>query len=230
MIREIFGKKLGMTQIFGSDGALIGVTLIEIEPVCVLEEIKYPTKAVARIGCFKWPENRQKHIKKPVLGYFKKLGVAPYKLIREVAIDKLAVKNQAAAPSDKPVEQKADEQKAGEPKARPEVGIEMFNEGDIVNIHGTTKGRGFAGGIKRHGWHGGPGAHGSMTHRRIGSNGANTDPGRVVRGHHMPGHMGVDYRVVKQLKVVKIDKEKQLLFVAGSTPGFKGSVVAVEKA
>lgn len=232
MIREIFGKKLGMTQVFGSDGSLIGVTLIEIEPVCVLEEIKYQNKEVARIGCFKWPENRQKHIKKPLLGYFKKLGVAPYKLIREVELDKTAVKKDAAAvPVEKPVEQKEGEQKAEQPKtARPEIGIEMFNEGDIVNIHGTTKGRGFAGGIKRHGWHGGPSAHGSMTHRRIGSNGSNTDPGRVVRGHRMPGHMGVDIRVVKQLKVVKIDKEKQLLFIAGSIPGNKGSVVAVEKA
>lgn len=235
MIREIFGKKLGMTQIFDKEGALIGVTLIEIEPVCVLEEIKYPTKEVARIGCFKWPENRQKNIKKPVLGYFKKLGVSPYKLIREVAIDKTAAKKEAAAPVEKAPEQigaepKAGEQKTAEQNTRPQIGIEMFNEGDIVNIHGTTKGRGFAGGIKRHGWHGGPSAHGSMTHRRIGSNGSNTDPGRVVRGHRMPGHMGVDIRVVKQLKVVKIDKEKQLLFIAGSIPGNKGSVVAVEKA
>ncbi|MDD4955621.1 MAG: 50S ribosomal protein L3 [Candidatus Omnitrophica bacterium] len=231
MIREIFGKKLGMTQIFDKDGALIGVTLIEVEPVCVLEEIKYQTKEVARIGCFKWPENRQKFIKKPVLGYFKKLGVSPYKLIREVELDKTAAKKDAAAPAEKSAEQKEGEQKAEQPKAaRPEVGIEMFNEGDIVNVHGTTKGRGFAGGIKRHGWHGGPSAHGSMTHRRIGSNGSNTDPGRVVRGHRMPGHMGVDWRVVKQLKIVKIDKEKQLLFVAGSVPGNKGSVVGVEKA
>ncbi|MCK9573532.1 MAG: 50S ribosomal protein L3 [Candidatus Omnitrophica bacterium] len=219
MIREIFGKKLGMTQVFADDGTLIGVTLIEVEPVCILEEIKYAKGDFARIGCFKWPEHRQKYIKKPVLGYFKKLGVAPYKLIREVAIDKDAKKPQEAAAPE-----------ATEQKARPEVGIEMFNEGEIVNIHGTTKGRGFAGGIKRHGWHGGPSAHGSMTHRRIGSNGANTDPGRVVRGHHMPGHMGVDIRVVKQLKVVKIDKEKQLLFIAGSIPGGKGSIVAVEKA
>ncbi|MCK9616008.1 MAG: 50S ribosomal protein L3 [Candidatus Omnitrophica bacterium] len=227
MIREIFGKKLGMTQIFGSDGALIGVTLIEVEPVCILEEIKYAKGDVARIGCFKWPEHRQKYIKKPVLGYFKKLGVTPYKLIREVAIDK-DVKKPQEAPASASIP--SAEAAATEVKAKPEVGIEMFNEGDIVNIHGITKGRGFAGGIKRHGWHGGPGAHGSMTHRRIGSNGANTDPGRVVRGHHMPGHMGVDIRVVKQLKVVKIDKEKQLLFVAGSIPGGKGSVVAVEKA
>ncbi|MFA5007768.1 MAG: 50S ribosomal protein L3 [Candidatus Omnitrophota bacterium] len=229
MIREIFGKKLGMTQIFSNDGALIGVTVIEIEPVCILEEIEYANRSVARIGCFKWPENRQKYIKKPVLGYFKKLGVSPYKLIREVAIDKTAVKKEEAAPSEKTAEQNAGE-KTAEPKARPQVGIEMFNEGDIINVHGTTKGRGFAGGIKRHGWHGGPSAHGSMTHRRIGSNGSNTDPGRVVRGHRMPGHMGVDWRVVKQLKVVKIDKEKQLLFITGSIPGNKGSVVGVEKA
>lgn len=241
MIREIFGKKLGMTQIFDKEGNLIGVTLIEIEPVCVLEQIKYNNRDVARIGCFKWPENRHKHIKKPLAGYFKKLGVVPYKLIREVAIDKTVAKDLEKNTSDLQ-KNTPDSQKNAlesqenvsknteESKDNMEIGIEMFNEGDVVNIHGTTKGRGFAGGIKRHGWHGGPSSHGSMTHRRIGSNGANTDPGRVVRGHRMPGHMGTDYRVVKQLKVIKIDKDKNLLFVSGSIPGSRGSVVAVEKA
>ncbi len=220
MIREIFGKKLGMTQVFDKEGSLVGVTLVEIEPVCVLEEIKHQNKEMVRIGCFKYPENRQKHVKKPLLGYFKKLGVSPYKLIREVAMDKTAVKEPKENSTENPEEV----------KNKLEIGIEMFNEGDIVNVHGTTKGRGFAGGIKRHGWHGGPSSHGSMTHRRIGSNGANTDPGRVVRGHRMPGHMGTDYRVVKQLKIVKIDKEKKLLFISGSIPGSRGSVIAVEKA
>ncbi len=259
MIREIFGKKLGMTQIFDKEGTLLGVTLIEVEPVCVLEEITYPTKKRAKVGCFKWPENRLNHVKKPLLGYFKKLGVSPYKFIREVAFDGSAFP--AASEAVKPAEEvKPPEEAKSADAAKPaeavksaegaeavkpeqkdskevenasalnrEVGVELFAEGEIVNVHGTTKGRGFAGGIKRHGWHGGPSAHGSMTHRRIGSNGSNTDPGRVVRGHRMPGHMGVDYRVVKNLKVVKIDKEKNLLFIEGSIPGARGSVVSVAK-
>ncbi|MFA6281756.1 MAG: 50S ribosomal protein L3 [Candidatus Omnitrophota bacterium] len=240
MIREIFGKKIGMTQVFDKDGSFLGVTLVEVEPVCVLEEIIYPTKKRARIGCFKWPENRLNHAKKPLLGYFKKLGVSPYKLIREVQFDGSAfpeaapvVAPEAVKPAEGTESTNVENQEIKEaPKAQElkrEVGVELFKEGDIVTIHGTTKGRGFAGGIKRHGWHGGPGGHGSMTHRRIGSNGANTDPGRVVRGHHMPGHMGVDWRVVKNLKIVKIDKEKNLLFIQGSVPGARGSVVSVAK-
>jgi len=240
MIREIFGKKIGMTQVFDKDGAHLGVTLVEVEPVCVLEEVTYPTKKRVKIGCFKWPENRLNHAKKPLLGYFKKLGVSPYKFIREVPFDGSPFPESAPAATPetaKPAEadqavstEHKDSKQAPAPQApKREVGVEMFNEGDIVTIHGTTKGRGFAGGIKRHGWSGGPGGHGSMTHRRIGSNGANTDPGRVVRGHNMPGHMGVDWRVVKNLKVVRIDKEKNLLFIQGSVPGARGSVVSIAK-
>lgn len=239
MIREIFGKKIGMTQIFDKDGTHLGVTLVEVEPVCVLEEITYPTKKRAKVGCFKWPENRLNHVKKPLLGYFKKLGVSPYKFIREVAFDGSAFPVDASVSPEivKPAEgaeavsaENIDSKEVQKPQTlKREVGVELFNEGDIVTIHGTTKGRGFAGGIKRHGWSGGPGGHGSMTHRRIGSNGANTDPGRVVRGHNMPGHMGNVYRVVKNLKVVKIDKEKNLLFIQGSVPGARGSVVSVAK-
>jgi large subunit ribosomal protein L3 len=247
MIREIFGKKIGMTQVFDKEGSLLGVTLVEVEPVCVLEEITYPTKKRAKIGCFKWPENRLSHAKKPLLGYFKKLGVSPYKLIREVAFDgsafpvvaPVAASEEAAKPVEAVklaegaeavnAENKDTKEVEKTPATNREVGVELFSEGEIVNVHGTTKGRGFAGGIKRHGWHGGPSAHGSMTHRRIGSNGANTDPGRVVRGHRMPGHMGDVYRVVKNLKVVKIDKEKNLLFIEGSIPGARGSVVAIAK-
>ncbi|MFA5276485.1 MAG: 50S ribosomal protein L3 [Candidatus Omnitrophota bacterium] len=239
MIREIFGKKIGMTQVWSKDGSLLGVTLVEVEPVCILEEITYPTKKVAKVGCFKWPQNRLSHVKKPLLGYFKKLGVDPYKFIREVAFDGSAfpVEVVSAPAAEKPVEgaeavsaENKDSKEPEKPQTpKREVGVELFSEGEIVTIHGTTKGRGFAGGIKRHGWHGGPSGHGSMTHRRIGSNGANTDPGRVVRGHRMPGHMGDVYRVVKNLKVVKIDKEKNLLFIQGSVPGARGSVVAIAK-
>jgi len=221
MIREIFGKKLGMTQIFDKEGSLCPVTLIEVEPVELLETIDYPKGKAARIACFKCEEKKIDKINKPVLGYFKKLGVSPHKLIREVGLleEKVAPKKTEGDAKEEVPEQK--EQK--------EFGVELFNDGDMVDVKGRTKGRGFAGGVKRHGWHGGPASHGSMTHRRIGSNGANTDPGRVVRGHRMPGHMGNVIRVMKKLKVLKIDKEKNLLFISGSIPGHRGTVVSIKK-
>jgi large subunit ribosomal protein L3 len=222
MIREIFGKKLGMTQVFDKDGVLKGVTLIEIEPACLLEEIACSNRKVARIGTFKWPKAHLNKVKKPILGYFKKLGVDAYKLIKEVSLDP-KVKPQTP-------EQNTTQASQSQTQIKKEFGVEIFAEGELVNVVGTTKGRGFAGGIKRHGWHGGPSSHGSMTHRRIGSSGSNTDPGRVVRGHRMPGHMGNAERKVKRLKILRVDKDKSLIFVEGAVPGYKGSILSVEKA
>jgi large subunit ribosomal protein L3 len=205
MIKEIFGKKLGMTQIFNGEGDLEAVSLVEIEPVCILEKVKYPNKTKVKIGCFKVEEKKVKKVKKSILGYFNKLGVGPYKLIREVEIE--------------------DTNNIEEKK---EVGIEIFNEGDIVDVRGKTKGRGFAGGMKRHNWRGQPASHGSTTHRRIGSAGTTTYPGRILRGHRMPGHMGNVFRTIKNLKILKIDKEKKLLFIKGAIPGARGSVVKIK--
>jgi large subunit ribosomal protein L3 len=214
MLREIFGKKIGMTQIFNGDGNLKGVTLIEIEPVLLLDVVKYAKTIKVRIGCFKIGNNKISKVKKPVLGYFNKLGVSPYRLIREVEAEK---------DSDLSfIEEK-------ESKNR-EVGIEIFKDGEIVDVRAKTKGKGFAGGMRRHGWHGGPRSHGSTTHRRIGSAGASTYPARVIKGHRMPGHMGDVYRTTKNLKIVKIDKDKKLLFIEGSIPGSKGCIVKIRKA
>jgi large subunit ribosomal protein L3 len=204
MIREIFGKKIGMTQVFDGEGNLIGVSLVEVEPACILEKKEYPNKISAKIGCFKVDEKKLNKIKKPVLGYFKKLQVSAYKLIKEVESVK-------------------------EAEAKKEVGLEIFNDGDIVHVRGKIKGRGFQGGVKRHGWHGGPGGHGSMFHRRIGSNGANTDPGRVVRGHRMPGHMGDCFRTTRNVRIIKVDREKNLLFIEGSVPGARGAIINIKK-
>jgi large subunit ribosomal protein L3 len=219
MIREIFGKKLGMTQIFDKEGSLLGTTVVEIEPVCILESFERAGKKIARIGCFQYADKKLNKVKKPAQGYFKKMNTAAYKLIREV---ELATENNPAAekaPNDNNIPQ----------EGRKEFGVDIFNEGDVVRVKGKTKGKGFAGGFKRYGWHGGPSSHGSMTHRRIGSNGSNTDPGRVVRGHHMPGHMGDVWRVMKNLKVLRIDKEKNILFISGSIPGHRGTIISIKK-
>ena len=205
MIREIFGKKIGMTEIFDDKGDLIGVTLVEVEPACILEKIDYPKKTVAKIGCFKLADNRVAKVKKPVAGYFSKLGVSPYKLVREVDVT------------------------GEEIEVKKEIGIEMFNEGDMVDIQGKTKGRGFAGGMKKHGWSGQPGSHGSTTHRRIGSAGASAYPSKIIKGLNMPGHMGNVNRTVKNVKIVKVDAEKQLLFIKGSVSGARGTVLKIKK-
>jgi large subunit ribosomal protein L3 len=218
MIREIFGKKLGMTQIFDKSGNLIAVTLIELEPARILETFQRAGQKFARIGCFKCEEKKTSKIKKPVLGYFKKIGSPAYKLIREVEL----------SPQGKSASEPLAASDSGQ-KTQSDFGVDIFKEGDLVDVKGKTKGRGFAGGFKRYGWHGGPSSHGSMTHRRIGSSGSNTDPGRVVRGHRMPGHMGDAWRVMKKLAVLKIDKEKNILFICGSIPGPRGAVVSLLK-
>ena len=204
MLKEIFARKIGMTQVFDGAGNLIGVTLIEVEPVRVLEKVASRAKLKARIGCFRVKAGRKSKVKKPNLGYFNKLKTEPYKLIKEV-----------------------DAEENLEEKSL--VGIEIFNEGERIDVRAKTKGKGFAGGMRKYGWHGGPKSHGSTTHRRIGSVGACTFPGRIVKGHHMPGHMGNKYSTAKNLKILKVDKEKNILFVKGSIQGSRGNVLKIKK-
>ncbi|UCD15736.1 MAG: 50S ribosomal protein L3 [Candidatus Omnitrophota bacterium] len=226
MIKEIFGKKVGMTQIFSKEGNLIAVTLLEIEPVCVLEQIQYPSKKVAKIGFIKLEGRKAGKLKKPVLGYFNKLGLGPYKFIREVA-----ALQQQKEPSPQPEQEKkeAPSQKEEQVSDKKAIGVEIFKEGEIVDVRAKTKGKGFTGGMKRHGWRGQPRSHGSTTHRRIGSAGASAFPSRIIKGLGMPGHMGNAYRTIKNLEVVKIDKDKNLVFIKGGIPGSRGSIIKVVK-
>ena len=206
MLKETFGKKLGMTQLFDADGVLMSVSLIEVEPVCVLEQVSSSKKAKVKIGCFKTEERNLHRINKPQRDYFKKIGTAVYKMIKEVEVE-----------NGQTIELKK------------EVGIEIFSEGSLIDVRAKSKGKGFQGGMKRYGWRGQPRAHGSTTHRRIGSAGATTFPGRIIKGLHMPGHMGDDYVTVKNLTVVKVDKEKNVLFLKGAVPGAPQGTVLLRK-
>ncbi len=206
MLKEIYGKKIGMTQTFDAEGNLCPVTLLEVEPVYLLKKLDYPGKNKVQVACFKLNDKRSARLKKPLAGYFKKMGVPACKLIREVSA-----------------------QEGVDLKATPQVGADIFKEGDIVDVRSRTKGKGFQGGVRRHGWHGQPRTHGSMTHRRIGSAGASSFPSRIIKGLHMPGHMGNSFRTTKNLKVQKVDKDKNLIFVSGAVPGPKGAVVCVKK-
>lgn len=265
MIREIYGKKIGMTQVFDAEGNQIPVTLVEVEPVYVLEKCEYSTKTRVKIGCFKVEDKKISKIKKPELGYFNKLGVTPYRLVREVAVEKDAEfsftkpdlsketgkqskVNDLAVPKESSADTKSNNSSSeggSQQKSKPEedssadskvesnprqIGVEVFSEGDIVDVRAKTKGKGFTGGMKRHNWSGQPASHGSTTHRRVGSIGASAYPSRVMKGVRMPGHMGNAFRTTKELKVIKVDTEKALLFIKGGVPGARGTIVRIRKA
>ena len=204
MINELYGKKIGMTQIFNEKSELVPVTVIKVGPCVALEEKSYDNKKVVRIGYDQ--SVKEKNQLKPLVGYFKKIG-APY------------------CRKTKEVEKLTDE--------TIEVGktfdASNFAENEIVDIIGTTIGRGFQGGMKRFGWSGQPAAHGHMMHRRPGSIGCRAQPGEVNKGKHMPGHMGDVQATTKNMKVVKIDAENNIIFVKGSCAGHKHAMVIIRK-
>ncbi len=199
MKKAIVGKKLGMTQYFLPDGRLVPVTVIQAGPCTVVQkktEEKDGYEAV-QFGFDTYPENRvEKLVNKPDAGHFKKAGVAPARHLREFRLDD---------------------------SASYEIGqvvkADVFNEGETVDITGITKGRGYTGAIYRWNQHTGPMAHGSKYHRGLGSMSANSDPSRVFKNKHMPGHYGVERVTIQHLAIVKVDAERSLLLVRGSVPG-----------
>lgn len=196
----LLGKKIGMTQVFTEDGKQISVTAIEAGP-CPVLTVK--EKSV-QIG---FEPVKEARAKKPMLGFFKKINISPYKLIKEIQ------------------KEPAKDYKIGE-----ELKVDLFKAGDFVDVTGTSIGKGFQGGMKRWNWKGGPKTHGSMSHRRPGSIGSTTTPGRVWKGHHLPGHMGAARVTVQNLKVVKIDAQNNLLLIKGAIPGHKNGYVIIRRA
>ncbi|MEW6725578.1 MAG: 50S ribosomal protein L3 [Bacillota bacterium] len=205
MAKGILGRKLGMTQLFTPEGLVVPVTLIEAGPCTVVQK-----KTVDRDGYnaiqIGWGEVREKKVTKPVRGHFAKAGVKPKKYLRELRVNDVI------------------EYKIGQ-----EIKCDIFNAGEMVDVTGTSKGRGFAGGIKRHGFHRGPMGHGSKYHRRPGSAAAK-GPARIFKGRKMPGHYGVERVTVQNLEVVKVDPERNLLAVKGAIPGPANGLVFVQKA
>ncbi len=196
----ILGKKIGMTQIFADDGDLVNVTAIEAGP-CPVLAIKEKN---IQLG---FDLAKEKNLKKPISGYFKKLNIAGRKFIREIP------------------KEASREYKVGE-----ELKVDIFAPGDYVDVRGISIGKGFQGGMKRWHWKGGPMTHGSTSRRRVGSIGSTTTPGRVFRGHHMPGHMGAMGVTTQNLKVMKVDLENNILLIKGAVPGFKNGYVIIKKA
>ena len=206
MKKAIIGKKVGMTQIFDEKGLVIPVTVIEAGPCNVVQIKTVETDGydAVQLG---FGEVKERKVNKPDMGHFKKANVSAQKHLREFrSLDVTTV------------------------KVGDEVKADVFVAGDKVDIQGTTKGKGFQGVIKRHGQHRGPMGHGSMYHRRPGSMGSTSTPGRVFKGKKLPGHMGVDTVTIQNLKIVKVDLDKNVILVKGSVPGNKGSILKIKDA
>lgn len=201
MISGLIGKKLEMTQIFDRDGNVVPVTVIEAGPCFVLRTLDKPMKVVVGFGSAK-----ESRLNKPNLGYFKKLGVAPLKVIKEF---------------------RSSDNK--DYKVGQEIKADLFKAGDFVDVTGVSIGKGFQGGMKRWNWSGGPGGHGSMHHRRVGSIGASSDPSRVLVGTHMPGHMGLSTVTVQGLRVMEVDAENNVVLLKGAVPGHTNGIVTIQK-
>ncbi|MDD5691007.1 MAG: 50S ribosomal protein L3 [Candidatus Omnitrophica bacterium] len=196
----LIGKKIGMTQVFAADNSQVGVTAIQAGPCPVL---MVKDKNI-QLG---FDAAREKSLKKPQAGFFKKLNILPRKVIKDLSREANV------------------EYKVGD-----ELKVDLFAEGDFVDISGISLGKGFAGGMKRWHWKGGPRTHGSTSHRRVGSIGSSTTPGRVFRGHNMPGHMGVEKVTVQNLKVIRVDLANNILLIEGGVPGHKNGYLVITKA
>ena len=201
MISGLIGKKLGMTQIFDRDGNVIPVTVVEAGPCYILELIDSPLKV--SLGFDQVKESR---VNKPRLGLFKKIGIAPLRVIKEFR----SMDNKDYKPGQ-------------------EIKADLFKAGEFVDVAGHSIGKGFQGGMKRWNWSGGPAGHGSMHHRRVGSIGASSDPSRVLKGTHMPGHMGDRQVTVQNLRVMQVDLDNNLLLLKGAVPGSKNSFITITK-
>ena len=196
----LIGKKIGMTQVFAADNSQVGVTAIVAGPCPILMVMDKNIQLGFDLV-------KEKSLKKAQLGLYKKLNIAPRKVIKDLSKEANV------------------EYKVGD-----ELKVDLFSEGDFVDVSGISIGKGFAGGMKRWHWKGGPRTHGSTSHRRVGSIGSSTTPGRVFRGHHMPGHMGAQKATVQNLKIIKIDLANNLLLVEGGVPGHKNGYLVITKA
>ncbi len=204
MQKAILAKKLGMTQIFDETGKVIPVTVIEAGPNAVVQKktVENDGYDAVQVG---FVDLKEKKATKPVKGHFAKAGVTPKKFVREFRLDDVSAFN-----------------------VGDEIKADIFAAGDKVDVAGISKGKGYAGTIKRWGQHRGPMTHGSGYHRGPGSMGMCSDPGRVFKGKRLPGHMGVDRVTIQNLAVVRVDADKNIILIKGGLPGPKGGLLMVK--
>jgi large subunit ribosomal protein L3 len=227
MVNGILGKKIGMTQVFDDQGNVHPVTVLQAGP-CVVTQLKYAAKdgyEAAQIGFVEFVKG--KNVTKPMQGHFGKHDLPPVKFIREVAVE--AAPEAPAASAEQSAEQGAEVQSTNGLKIGAKVLVDIFSGEKFVDVIGVSKGRGFAGVVRRHHFGGGPAAHGHMFQVQ-GSIGASSFPSRTFPGQRMSGHMGVDQVTVRNLKIRGIDNDDNLLLVEGAVPGPKNGYVVILKA
>ena len=205
MVQGLMGIKLGMTRVFMGEGVAVPVTVLKVGPCRVVQKKEEGRDGYTAIqlGFF---SKKEKRTTKPLLGHFKAAGVDPMAHLKEFPVDD------------------ADDYELGQ-----ELGVSLFEPGDVVHITGNSKGRGFAGVMKRHGFAGGRATHGCKTHRSPGSIGCSAYPARVMKGKKMPGHMGNQKTTIKNLLVLDVRPEQDLMIVKGAVPGSRNSLVTVRK-
>jgi large subunit ribosomal protein L3 len=206
MKKAILGTKLGMTQIFADDGTVVPVTVVEAGPCTVVQKKTVETDGydAIKVG---FGQVKEARVVKPEKGQFAKAGVETRKYLRELKLDDIS-----------------------SCEVGQEIKADVFAKGDIVDVYGVSKGKGFAGPIKRHNQHRGPMSHGSGYHRGVGSMGAHSDPSRVFKGKKLPGHMGSERVTVQNLEIVRVDVERNVLLVKGAVPGSKGTLLVIRNA
>ena len=203
-MKTLIGKKVGMTQIFDDKGRVVPVTVIEAGP-CVVSQVKSVETDGYNAIQLGFGDVKASKLNKPEMGRFVKLNLTPKKHLREFRLDSVEGITVGT-----------------------ELTVSEFAEGDRLDIQGTSKGKGFQGVIKRHGQHRGPMGHGSMYHRRPGSMGPTSTPGRVFKGKKLPGHMGKVTVTIQNLDVIKVDTDKNVILVKGSVPGPKGAILKLK--
>ena len=213
----LLGKKLGMTHAYDPYGRRFAVTVVQAGP-CTVIRLREPGKDGYRAIQVGFESIKESKLTKPDTGQFKKAGVELFRYVREFRLPAAASKPSSA-------EGEGNGWKVGQ-----QMSVDLFQEYEVVDVIGVTIGKGFQGGMKRWHWRGGPETHGSMSHRRPGSIGSTTTPGRVWRGHHLPGHMGSDRVTVQNLRILRVDAANHLLLIQGAIPGADGGLVLVTKA
>ena len=206
MVNAIYGKKIGMTQIYNENDQVVPVTVIQAEPniVCQIKTAEKEGYEAVQLG---FGAIKPQKVNKPMGGHFEKQGVEPKRYLREVRVEN-----------------------ASEYALGDAVTVSILADAKKVDVTGTSKGKGFAGTMKRYGFGGGPGGHGSHFHRAPGSVGQCASPSRILKGVRLPGQMGCDTVTVKNLDLVRIDEEQNLIIVKGAVPGGKNGIVRVRLA
>lgn len=206
-MKGILGKKIGMTQVFADDGQVVPVTVVQAGPCLVTQRKTAETDGYDALQIGLVEDDPPRHVTRPRQGHFDKAGVAAMRELGEIRVD-------------------ADD----ETEPGSQIKASVFAEGDYVDVTGTSKGKGFQGVIKRHGHSGGKATHGSMFHRSPGSIGQSAFPSRVFPGVKLPGRMGGKKVTVKNLQIVKVDDEENLIYLKGAVPGARNSYVALREA